>query len=85
MEIRACRAEDRAAVDPSFRRRGIGAALVRHALGELKARGCPKVNLQVLAENAEVIKFYQSLGFTVEDRISMGMKLYGIQTTLHAG
>jgi ribosomal protein S18 acetylase RimI-like enzyme len=38
--------------------------------------GCLKVNLQVLASNAEVIAFYQKLGYRVEERISMGKRLY---------
>ncbi|WP_431276052.1 GNAT family acetyltransferase [Variovorax ureilyticus] len=62
------------AVDPAFRRRGIGAALVRHAEQALKAQGCPKVNLQIVTGNEQVIGFYESLGFSVEPRISMGKR-----------
>jgi ribosomal protein S18 acetylase RimI-like enzyme len=64
------------AVSPAFRRRGIGTALVRHLERELAARGCPKVNLQVLASNAATVAFYQKLGYAVEERVSMG-KLLG--------
>jgi ribosomal protein S18 acetylase RimI-like enzyme len=64
------------AVSPAFRRRGVGTRLVRHAESELSRRGCPKVNLQVIADNSEVVAFYRSLGFQVEERISMG-KLTG--------
>jgi ribosomal protein S18 acetylase RimI-like enzyme len=63
------------AVSPRYRRRGIGVALVRHvekALGEL---GCPKVNLQVLADNRQIIAFYQKLGYAVEERINLGKLL----------
>jgi len=63
------------AVSPPYRRRGIGTALVRHAFGALRAAGCSKVNLQVRATNAAVIGFYASLGFGVEDRVSMGMHI----------
>ncbi|SEA17414.1 GNAT family acetyltransferase [Variovorax sp. YR216] len=62
------------AVDPAFRRRGIGAALVRHAEQALKALGCPKVNLQIVTGNEQVVAFYESLGFSVEPRISMGKR-----------
>jgi ribosomal protein S18 acetylase RimI-like enzyme len=55
-----------------LRDRGHGAALVRHAEGVLAGRGCPKVNLQVVATNAGVVGFYESLGYAVEPRISMG-------------
>ena len=63
------------AVRASHRRRGIGAMLVREAVARLTALGCRKVNLQVLPENAAVAAFYESLGFAVEERISMGMAL----------
>jgi ribosomal protein S18 acetylase RimI-like enzyme len=63
------------AVRPELQRRGIGSLLLRHALGALRERGCPKVNLQVLPANRAVIAFYQRHGFAVEDRVSMGIVL----------
>lgn len=36
--------------------------------------GCPKLNLQIRANNAEVQAFYESLGYDFEDRLSMGKK-----------
>jgi len=35
------------------------------------------VNIQVRASNAEVVAFYQSLGFSIEERLSMGRRLDG--------
>jgi ribosomal protein S18 acetylase RimI-like enzyme len=67
------------AVAKSHRRSGVGAALVRDAERRLIALGCPKLNLQVLPENAAVVGFYEALGFAVEPRISMG-KLLGPAT-----
>jgi ribosomal protein S18 acetylase RimI-like enzyme len=64
------------AVRPACRRRGIGAALVRRLEAALSERGCLKVNLQVRSSNAEVIAFYERLGYSVEERISMGKRLY---------
>ena len=61
------------AVSPDRRRRGIGAALVRHAVDALRATGCTKVNLQIRATNTAVRGFYESLGFEAEERLSMGM------------
>lgn len=58
-----------------FRRSGIGKALVESAMKELKALGCAKVNLQIRSTNQVVVKFYESLGFEVEERISMGFVL----------
>ena len=63
------------AVRPEVRRRGIGAALMRHVERELARRGCPKVNLQVLASNAATVAFYKKVGYAVEERISMGKPL----------
>jgi len=54
------------------RRNGAGAALVKHAIQTLKVMGCIKVNLQVRATNTEVATFYESLGFVIEERLSMG-------------
>jgi len=63
------------AVKPEFRRRGIATALMNHVEAELKKLGCCKINLQILAGNAEVAAFYQTLGYTIEERISMGKVL----------
>jgi len=63
------------AVDPSQRQRGIGTALVRHLEQEFSKRGCPKINLQVLPNNAGVVEFYRKLGYVVEPRISLGKVL----------
>lgn len=60
------------AVDPDRRRCGIGSTLIRHVEQVLKELGCPKLNLQILTDNAEVVAFYRALGFQVEQRISMG-------------
>ena len=64
------------AVDPHSQRQGIGSALLRHAEEALIERGCLKVNLQVRASNAAVIAFYAKLGYAVEERVSMGKRLY---------
>lgn len=63
------------AVHPSHRQQGLGAALVRQAERALTARGCVKVNLQILASNEAVAAFYAPLGYAVEPRISMGKRL----------
>jgi ribosomal protein S18 acetylase RimI-like enzyme len=63
------------AVVPEMRRHGIGRAMMRAAEARLRALGCPKINLQVLSANSEVVRFYESIGYAVEDRISMGRRL----------
>lgn len=64
------------AVSPEHRRTGAGRLLVEAVVQELAARGCVKVNLQVTGDNRQVVGFYEKLGFSVEDRISMGLKLF---------
>jgi hypothetical protein len=63
------------AVDHPHRRHGIARHLVAHALDALRQLGCIKVNLQIRSDNAQVVAFYESLGFCIEDRISMGLNL----------
>jgi ribosomal protein S18 acetylase RimI-like enzyme len=56
-----------------YRRKGVGAMLVEEVTNQLRELGCIKVNLQVRANNAEVVNFYKTLGFKIEDRLSMGV------------
>lgn len=63
------------AVDPELRRRGFATALVHAAERALERAGCPKLNLQVRAGNVGAAAFYESLGFSIEDRISFGKRL----------
>jgi ribosomal protein S18 acetylase RimI-like enzyme len=64
------------AVDENERHRGIGTELMSEVERRLKDRGCLKVNLQVMPDNKGVLQFYQELGFSVEERLSMGKRLY---------
>ncbi|MDJ0921648.1 MAG: GNAT family acetyltransferase [Henriciella sp.] len=63
------------AVRPDHRRQGLASALMHHAEKSLKDIGCPKLNLQVRASNLGMLKFYESLGYAVEDRASLGKPL----------
>jgi ribosomal protein S18 acetylase RimI-like enzyme len=65
------------AVRPDKQRRAIGSALVRRIETALGALGCPKLNLQVRPPNMGAVAFYESLGYSVEERISMGKRLGG--------
>ncbi len=64
------------AVDPEHRKQGIGSNLLSFVQNKLTSLGCLKVNLQILAENESVQRFYVANGFSVEQRVSMGKKLY---------
>lgn len=63
------------AVAPEFRRRGLATHLMREAERLLRAAGCPKINLQVRMGNRDVIAFYQSLGYLVDNVASLGFRL----------
>ena len=60
------------AVAPGVRRGGIGSAMVAHVEAVLAEMGCPKINLQIVTDNAAVASFYEKLGYSIEPRISMG-------------
>lgn len=62
-------------VSPRHRRQGIGTALMKRVEEGLTRLECPKLNLQVRASNEEVVRFYKSLGYEVEERVSMGKRL----------
>ena len=57
------------AVARDLRRRGIGGLMVKAAEAWLAARGAPKLNLMVRAENGAVVGFYESLGYRRSEMI----------------
>ncbi|MEX3687946.1 GNAT family acetyltransferase [Paraburkholderia sp. BR14263] len=63
------------AVAPDARRHGLGTRLVRHAENALAALGCLKLNLQVLTDKAEVLAFYEQLGYRTDAVVSLGKRL----------
>ena len=65
----------RIAVLKSHRLKGVGQALVHEAEKRLSDLGCTKINLQVVTSNAGVLGFYRSLGYEVEERVSMSKRI----------
>ena len=63
------------AVHPEFQRRGYAAQMMDAAEELLRRTGCPKINLQVRTSNTNVIEFYRSIGYTLDDCVSMGKRL----------
>jgi ribosomal protein S18 acetylase RimI-like enzyme len=63
------------AVSPRHRKHGIARALMSRVEDELKAVGCPKINLQVRAGNIGAVAFYRKLGYRIEERVSLGKRL----------
>jgi ribosomal protein S18 acetylase RimI-like enzyme len=63
------------AVSPEHRRRGLGKTLMQEVETRLMARGCPKLNVQVRAANAEALQFYRRLGYAQDEAVALGKRL----------
>jgi ribosomal protein S18 acetylase RimI-like enzyme len=63
------------AVHPDYRRLGITTIMMKAAEDKLRKMGCPKINVQIRISNQEVIKFYESIGFSDDQVVSMGKRL----------
>jgi ribosomal protein S18 acetylase RimI-like enzyme len=63
------------AVHPAHRLKGCGRQIMAEAEKLLRAAGCPKINLQVRGSNQAVVAFYQSIGYSVDDVVSLGKRL----------
>lgn len=50
-------------VKPSHRHRDIGEALVSDAFARTRQRGCARVNIGIVEENAVLRRWYEALGF----------------------
>ena len=68
---------NRLAVRQDRRGRGIGKRLMAELEERLAAIGCPKINLLVERDNADVVSFYAALGYQTDDVIFMGKHLDG--------
>lgn len=53
------------AIDPKYRRRGLGSKLLTNALSVLRERGIKRVFLEVREGNVPAINLYSKLGFSV--------------------
>ena len=62
-------------VHPRARGAGLGRALVQHAERALLARGCPKVNVQVLTARPEAQRFWTAMGYREDFVTSLGKRL----------
>ena len=63
------------AVSPDCQKQGLGRQLMAHVEDALATVGCPKVNLQIRAGNAQALAFYQAIGYGQDELISMGKRL----------
>ena len=63
------------AVKPEFRNQGLGRRLMEEAEARLIEAGCPKINLQVRKSNTAAVTFYERIGYSPDDVVSMGKRL----------
>ncbi len=63
------------AVDPDMQKHGYGREIMRYAEEKLLELGCPKIDLMVRKTNSGVIGFYQSIGYTEDDVVTMSRRL----------
>ena len=62
------------AVDPSLRGSGHGETMMRAAEAWVRARGMPKLQLMVRGDNRAAVKFYEAIGYGVEDCVVMSVR-----------
>jgi ribosomal protein S18 acetylase RimI-like enzyme len=63
------------AVHPEYRHSGFGRQMMSGAEKLLRDFGCPKINLQVRANNRVVLEFYKRIGYSVDEVVSLGKRL----------
>jgi hypothetical protein len=69
------------AVDPDRRHKGYGRVMMDAAENWLRERGIEKLQLLVRADNTGVKNFYQSLGYSMQERIIYAKWLDGREPT----
>ncbi|KDO32434.1 hypothetical protein SPRG_02910 [Saprolegnia parasitica CBS 223.65] len=57
------------AVEKSFRKHGIGSALVQKAIDQMMRMRCDEVVLETEITNVAAIRLYQNLGFVKDERL----------------
>ena len=63
------------AVDPEYRKQGLGRRIMAAAEEKLLAIGCPKIDLMVRRNNPNVITFYEKIGYGHDEVVTMSKRL----------
>jgi ribosomal protein S18 acetylase RimI-like enzyme len=63
-------------VTPTERRRGLARVMLRHVEAQLRALGCPKINIQVLAINEQALAFWTAAGYRADPVVGLGRRLH---------
>lgn len=64
-------------VDVGHRRRGIGSALVHHAIDWARKTEIHRIQLSVVADNGPAVALYLKHGFEIEGTLNKGFRLEG--------
>jgi ribosomal-protein-alanine N-acetyltransferase len=59
------------AVDPAYRRKGLGKRLLEYALDYCRQLGAERVELEVRTGNSAAIALYQKYGFVIRERVPL--------------
>lgn len=62
-------------VDPAYQRKGLGRQMMEAIEKKIHGMGCPKINLQVRTDNLKAMKFYERIGFKMDEVVGMGKRL----------
>ena len=63
------------AVAPAHQRNNLGRQIMEAIEEKIIGMGCPKINLQVRADNADAVAFYERIGYKTEKLVNMGKRL----------
>jgi ribosomal protein S18 acetylase RimI-like enzyme len=62
-------------VDPELQKKGLGRLMMDAVEKKVRPLGCPKINLQVRSGNSNALKFYEAIGYKIDEVVSMGKRL----------
>jgi ribosomal protein S18 acetylase RimI-like enzyme len=62
-------------VDPERQKQGLGRQMMDAVEKKVRPLGCPKINLQVRNGNTNALKFYERIGYKIDEVVSMGKRL----------
>jgi len=63
------------AVHPDAQNKNLGKQMMTHIETTLKSLGCPKINIVIRSTNLPVLKFYDTLSYSLDDVVSVGKRL----------
>jgi ribosomal protein S18 acetylase RimI-like enzyme len=62
-------------VDPAYQRKGLGRQMMEAIDKKIRTMGCPKINLQIRTDNLGAVKFYEKIGYKMDETVQMGKRL----------